>query len=129
MLKSVQNQQASTSKTSPSRTLTVSTSSLASGGEKSKITSPTNPPRTSRSSLGGADKIASNSRTNSTSSLNVLDDKDGHEKTGLLATETEIEQLREENEFLNIKVNKLKYDLKLRDTTVDDLKVRITAEL
>lgn len=60
-------------------------------------------------------------RSNSTSSLNVIDDKE----TGGDSNSAEIEQLRDENELLTIKVNKLKYDLKLRDTTVDDLKVSI----
>lgn len=145
MLKNVQNQQqqqitsSSSTKISPSRPLTVTTGGNNVVGEdgsrplSAKMTSPPLPPlegRTSRSSYVMVDKI--HSRTNSTSSLNVIDDKDAHESRpsgggggGVGVTESEVEQLRDENELLTIKVNKLKYDLKLRDTTVDDLKVFI----
>lgn len=63
------------------------------------------------------------SRANSISSLNAFDESayhhHHHQHNG------ELEQLKEENELLNIKINKLRYDLKLRDTTVDDLKEKI----
>ena len=103
--------------------MTVSTSNIGAGPISSPLTynktSPTTNTlvegRTSRSSYVMVEK-SSHTRSNSTSSLNVIDDKEAN-------SATDVEQLRDENELLTIKVNKLKYDLKLRDTTVDDLKV------
>ena len=57
-------------------------------------------------------------RTDSNSSINLLEDKPSHHTD-------QLDQLREENELLNIKINKIRYDLKARDSTVDDLKHKI----
>jgi len=54
------------------------------------------------------------SNSNSNLSLNFIDDQ------------ADIDRLREENELLNIKINKLRYELKSRDQTVEDLKSNIT---
>lgn len=59
------------------------------------------------------------------SGANKTTTKDSFATAIAASRDSEIEQLREENELLVIKVNKLKYDLKSRDTTVDDLKVRL----
>lgn len=140
MLKSVQQQQQQ--QTSPHRLLTISTSSTddvttkgPSSQPGSKMTSPPPPPTSvPRSSRGGLSSQQLQTRTSSSSSLNyatVGGDEIGANRTAVkdsfptavVSGDSEVEQLREENELLVIKVNKLKYDLKLRDTTVDDLKV------
>ena len=76
-------------------------------------------------------QLTHQSRTNSNASLNLIDDSlDKHHSAGLYQhslnlNQSELEQLKEENELLGIKINKLRYDLKARDTTVDDLKLKI----
>lgn len=62
---------------------------------------------------------------NSSPPLNALEDskvEDNDKRIGYDKS-SGVEQLKEENELFGIKINKLRYDLKLRDTTVEDLKV------
>ena len=60
------------------------------------------------------------SRSNSNLSLNLIDDN----LNNILTQDGD--RLREENELLNIKISKLRYELKSRDQTVEDLKANIT---
>jgi hypothetical protein len=63
---------------------------------------------------------------NSSPPLNALEDSkvEDNDKIVDYGKSSDEEQLKEENELLGIKINKLRYDLKLRDTTVEDLKVK-----
>ena len=82
------------------------------------------PARASASNLLLQQYLSARSRTISNSS-NIFDENDTR-PYALGASMNELEHLREENEHLSIKLNRLRYDLKSRDSTVDDLKLKIT---
>ncbi|RNA07795.1 golgin subfamily A member 3-like isoform X1, partial [Brachionus plicatilis] len=68
------------------------------------------------------------SRTNSQSSLVTNDehsDKIGYAYSNTSYLNSEISRLREENELLIIKINKLKYEIRSKDQVADDLKQKI----
>lgn len=62
-------------------------------------------------------KVTKSSRSNSNLSLN--DDLN-------ISNHSQSDRLKEENELLNIKINKLRYEIKSRDQTIEDLKSNIT---
>jgi len=74
-----------------------------------------------------SEAILNHSRNSSVASFNLNEENAGmYHRHVTQKHNSDVNELKEQIETLNIKVSRLRYDLKARDTTVEDLKVKIS---